>query len=155
AAKYAHRSGEYRQKKKPTCMLHSRFGTASCPISRKEPPLHGAALRRRSPRTQRASVEHPPEPLLRLGHAPALPRRVDLDLIARDLAEAEIVAVGMAEVESADGGTGPHGEALGELEADPPLAVEQRKQARLLAVVGLRGIAGRRADAAVFFPDHF
>src|SRR5499427_5767552 len=135
-------------------MLHSRFGTASCRISRKAPADYGELFRRRSRRNQRVIVEHRREPLLRLGHAPALARGVVLDLIALDLADAEIVAVGMAEVESADGGTGPHGEALGKLEADAPLAVEQRKQARLLAVVGLRGIAGRRANAAVFFSDH-
>src|SRR5258708_2302167 len=134
-------------------MLHSRFGPASCRISRKAPAGYGELLRRRSRRNQRVIVEHRREPLLRLGHAPALARGVVLDLIALDLADAEIVALGMAEVEPAHGSARPHGEALGELEADPPLTVEQRKQARLLAVVGLRGIAGRRADAAVFFPD--
>src|SRR5262249_41715133 len=140
-------------------MLHSRFGTASCrararcSISRKAPAGYGELLRRRSRRNQRVIVEHRREPLLRLGHAPTLARGVVLDLIALDLADAEIMALGMAEVEPADRSARPHGEALGELEADTPLAIEQRKQARLLTVVGLRGITGRRADAAVFFPD--
>src|SRR5215813_3803225 len=140
-------------------MLHSRFGTASCrararcSISRKAPAGYGELLRRRSRRNQRVIVEHRREPLLRLGHAPALARGVVLDLIALDLADAEIVALGVAEIEPADGSARPHGEALGELEPYPPLAVEQRKQRRLLAVVGLRGIARRRPDAAIFLPD--
>src|SRR5215831_2057708 len=121
-------------------MLHSRFGTfhagraLACSVSRKAPVGCGELLRR-------------------LGHAPTLAGGVVLDLIALDLADAEIVALGMAEIEPADGSARPHGEALGELEPDPPFAVEQRKQARLLAVVGLRGIARRRTDAAIFFPD--
>src|SRR5260221_13034765 len=134
-------------------MFDSPFGTASCRISRKARPASGGLSPARSRRNHGAIVEPGREPLLRLGHAPALARGVVLDLIALDLADAEIVALGMAEVEPAHGSARPHGEALGELEADPPLTVEQRKQARLLAVVGLRGIAGRRADAAGFFPD--
>src|SRR5262249_57709591 len=63
------------------------------------------------------------------------------------------MAWGAEEIERADGCTGTHGETLVELETDPPLAIEQRKQRRLLAVVGLRGIAGRRPDAAIFLPD--
>src|SRR5437660_12495112 len=147
-----------RRRNQPACCildsarLHAGRALA-CSISRKAPAGYGELLRRRSRRNQRVIVECRREPLLRLGHAPALARGVVLDLIALDLADAEIMALGMAEVEPAHGSARPHGEALGELEADAPLAVEQRKQARLLAVVGLRGIAGRRANAAVFFPD--
>ena len=39
------------------------------------------------------------------------------------------------------------------LHADRALAVEQREQRRLLAVIGLRRIARRRADAAIFLGD--
>src|SRR4249920_441438 len=108
-------------------MLHSRFGTASCRIYRKVPAGYGELFRRRSRRNQRIIVEHRREPLLRLGHAPAIARGVVLDLIALDVADGEIVALGMAEVEPAHGGARPHGEALGELEADAPLTIEQRK----------------------------
>src|SRR5262249_3597804 len=132
---------------------HVSCRARACSISRKAPVGRGELLRRRSRRNQRVVVEHRREPLLRLGHAPALAGGVVLDLIALDLADAEIVALGMAKIEPADGSARPHGEALGELEADAPLTVEQRKQARFLAVVGLRGIAGRRANAAVFFSD--
>src|ERR1700745_350473 len=116
-------------------MLHSRFGTASyraralaCSISRKAPAGYGELLRRRSRCNQRVIVEHRREPLLRLGHAPALARGVVLDLIALDLTDAEIVALGMAKVEPTDRCTRPHGEALGELEADAPLPVRTREQ---------------------------
>ena len=42
---------------------------------------------------------------------------VVLDLVALDLADAEVVAVGMREVEAGDGRAGPHGVALGQLDA--------------------------------------
>src|SRR5258708_26596006 len=135
-------------------MLHAGFGRDYGRISRKALAGYGELFRRRSRRNQRVIVEHRREPLLRLGHAPALARGVVLDLIALDLADAEIVALGMAEVEPAHGSARPHGEPLGELEADPPLTAEQRKQARLLAVAGLRGLAGRRPEAPLFFPAH-
>src|SRR5262249_49425163 len=99
-------------------------------------------FRRRSRGRQRIVVEHRREPALGLLDAPALARRVISDLVALDLADAEVMALGVAEIEPAHRGARPHREALGELDADPALAVEQREQRRLLAVVGLRGIAG-------------
>src|SRR4030095_14571672 len=59
------------------------------------------------------------------------------------------------EIESAYGGARPHREALGELDADATLAVEQAEQLALLGVVGLRRIARRRTDAAIFLGDEF
>src|SRR5258707_836307 len=47
----------------------------------------------------------------------------------------------------------PHRKALGELYTGLVLGVEQREQRLLLGVVGLRGIAGRGADALVLFQD--
>src|SRR5262249_56209514 len=58
-------------------------------------------FRRCSRRDQRVIVEHRREPLLRLGHAPALARGVVLDLIALDLADAELLALGAAVTEPA------------------------------------------------------
>src|SRR3984893_11900347 len=111
-------------------------------------------LRRGSRRRHPIVVEHWREPLLAHLRAPAFAPRVVLDLVALDLADAEIMALRVAEIEAAHRGAGPHGEALGEPYADARFAVEQTKQGRLLAMVGLRRIAGRRADTAIFFPDH-
>src|SRR6516164_1503649 len=108
-------------------MLHSRFDTASCRISRTAPAGYGELFRGRSRRNQRVIVEHRREPLLRLGHAPALARGVVLDLIALDLADAEIMALGMAEIEPADRGSRPHGKAFGELNIGAPMRIEQRE----------------------------
>src|SRR5438132_1494270 len=76
---------------------------------------------------QRVVVEDRGEPSLGLGHGPALAAGVVLDLVALDLADAEIAALGMAEIEPADRGCRPHGKAFGESHADLPLAVEQRE----------------------------
>src|SRR5262245_23364149 len=101
----------------------------------------------------RIVVEDRREPLLGLGHPPSLALRIILDLIALDLAAAEIAALGMAEVEPAHRGGRPHGEALGEAHADASLAVEQTEQSCLLAVIGLRRISGGRTDAAILLGD--
>ena len=58
---------------------------------------------------------------------PALAPRIVLDLVALDLADAEIVALGMREVEPRHGRTRPHGKALRQLDAGLRLGVEQRK----------------------------
>src|SRR5947209_409719 len=108
-----------------------------------------ALLRRRSRCRQRIVIEDRREPSLRLGDGPALAARIVLDLVALNLADAEIMAVGMAEIEPADGRAGPHGKALGQLDADAALGLEQVEHRRLLAVVGLGRIAGRRADSAI------
>src|SRR4051812_18833492 len=61
-----------------------------------------AALFRRGARgDERIIVEHRREPPLRLGDAPALARGIILDLVALDLADAEIVTFGMTEIEPA------------------------------------------------------
>src|SRR6185503_19984357 len=87
------------------------------------------------------------QPALRLGDAPALAPGIVLNLVALDLADAEIAGIGMAEIEAADRSARPHGKALGERHADRRLAVEQAEQRLLLGVIWLRGIAWRRADA--------
>src|SRR5580700_10501957 len=109
-----------------------------------------ALLRRGSRRRHRIVVEHWREPLLAHLRAPAFAPRVVLDLVALDLADAEIMALRVAEIEPAHRGAGPHGEALGELDPRCRLAVEEGEQRPLLGVVGLRRIAGRRADADIF-----
>src|SRR5215471_906299 len=111
-------------------------------------------LFRRCPRRRHGIVvEHGSEPLLRFRHGPTLTPGIILELVALDLADAEIVALGVAEIEPAYRCAGPHREALGELHPDPPLALEQREQGCLFAVVGLRWIAGRGTDAAVALAD--
>ena len=77
------------------------------------------------------------------------------DLVAVDLAEREIARFGMGEVEAADAGAGPHGEGLGDQHAGVGLHVEQAPDGALFGVVGAGGIAGRGADAAIFFVDEF
>ena len=98
-------------------------------------------------------VEHRREPALGLRHRPCPCGGVVLDLVALDLADAEIVALRVAEIEPAHRGARPHREALGELHADRALGVEQAEQGRLLGVIGLRRIARRRADAAILLGD--
>src|SRR6266478_9846082 len=56
-------------------------------------------LRRRSRRCQRIVVEHRREPAFRLSDGPALALGIVLDLVALDLAAAEIVALGVAQIE--------------------------------------------------------
>src|SRR5262249_46673585 len=106
-------------------LSHHRKATPDSP--------HGAAIRKNSlpagnrlatsllrrllrPR-RRIVVQHRRQPSLRLLRRPALAPRVVLDLVALDLADTEIVALRVAEVEAAYRGAGPHGEALGELDA--------------------------------------
>src|ERR1700722_19810758 len=92
-------------------------------------------------------------PLFGLLEGPLCARRIVFDLVALDLADTEIVAFRMAEIKAGYGCAGPHRKAFGEAHADLPLAVEEGKQRRLLGVIGLCGIAGRGADAAIFFRD--
>src|SRR5260370_5713656 len=68
-------------------------------------------------------VEHGGEPFFRFLRAPALAPRVILDLIPFDLADAEIVALRVAEIEPAHLGARRHGEALRELTASRGLTV--------------------------------
>src|SRR5262245_13440349 len=97
---------------------------------------------------ERIVVQHRREPALRLRDAPALARRIVLDLVALDLADAEVVRVRVAEVETGHGRARPHREALGQLHADA-LATDQGEQRGLLGMIGLRRVARRRTDAAI------
>ena len=58
---------------------------------------------------------------------------------------------GMRKIEPRHGRAGPHRIALGQLDAGSFLNVHQFPQRCLLRVIGLRGIAGRRPDALIFF----
>src|SRR5262249_19105734 len=99
-------------------------------------------------RCMRVIVENGCQPPFTFADGPVLPPRVVLDLIAFDLADAEIRALRMAEIEPAHGGAGPHRETFGKLHPDA-LAVEQLKQRTLLGMVRLCRIAGRRPNAAI------
>ena len=107
--------------------------------------LHAAVLRGLILR--RDVVQHRRQPALGFRDAPALARGVVLDLVALDLADAEIEAFGMAEIKPRYRRARPHRIAFGQLHAGGVLGIEQREQRRLLGVIGLRGIAGRGADA--------
>src|SRR5215510_3129328 len=101
------------------------------------------SLRRSARLCQRIVVEDRGEPLLGLLDAPALAARIVLDLVALDLADPEIVALRVAEIEPAHRGARPHREALGELDADAVLTIKETEQLAFLGVGGLRRIAGR------------
>src|SRR3974390_2519378 len=96
----------------------------------------------------RVVIQNRREPALGLFCAPALALGVILDLIALDLADAEIGALRMAEIESAHRRTRPHREAFGEIHPDA-LGLEQTEEGAFLGVVRLRRIPRRRTDAAV------
>src|SRR5215831_1236718 len=111
-----------------------------------------ALLRRRPDRCNRIVVEDRGEPLLAVRNRPSLASGIVLDLVAFDLADAEIMAVRVTEIQSADRRARPHGKAFGERHAD--LAwFEQREQRRLLGVIRLGWITRRGADAAILFRD--
>src|SRR3569833_506871 len=97
----------------------------------------------------RIVVQDRRQPAFTLRHAPALAAGIVFDLVALDLADAEVVAVRVAEIEPAHRGAWPHREALGQRDADP-LAAKQREQRALLGVIRLRRIARRRTNALVF-----
>ncbi len=63
------------------------------------------------------------------------------------------MALGVGEIEPGDGRAGPHGEALGQLDAGLVINVHQLPQRPLLGVVGLGRIAGRGADAAILLEN--
>src|SRR5665213_158754 len=118
----------------------------------------GYAQRRASSRhdaggRDRVVVEDRRQPALAFRHTPALALGVILDLVALDLTDAEIMTLRVAEIEPGDCRARPHGEALGQLDADA-LAVEQFEQRALFSVIRLGGIAGRGTDAAIFFGNH-
>src|SRR5215472_15094637 len=98
-------------------------------------------------------VEHGRKPFLRLHDRPVLAPGIIFNLITFDLADAEVMTFGMAEIESAHGRARPHRKAFRERDADRIFAAHEREQRRLFRVIGLRGITGRRANAAIFFRD--
>src|SRR5512144_2825705 len=100
----------------------------------------------------RRVIEDRRQPAFALRNAPALAPGVILDLVALDLADAEIGALRMAEIKPAHRRARPYGEALGQLHADA-LGLQQLEQRALLGVVGLPRITRRRADAAIFLGD--
>ena len=59
----------------------------------------------------------------------------------------------MREIETADGRWRRHRQALGEIHAGALARFEQIEERALLGVIGLRRIAGRRADAAILLGD--
>src|SRR5215475_3843509 len=63
---------------------------------------------------QRIVVEDRRQPLLGLLQRLPLTPAIVLDLVALDLADAEVIALGMAEIEAADRSAGPHGKAFGQ-----------------------------------------
>src|SRR6185437_13911975 len=107
----------------------------------------GRALR------SRIVVQDRAEPAFGGGQIPAFTPGVVLDLVALDLAGTEIAALGMAVIETGNRRARPHGVAYGQLHSDLVFGVEQLKQSRLLAVLGLCRVAGRRADGAVLLRD--
>ena len=101
----------------------------------------------------RVVVQVRPEPALDLGDAHALALGVVGDLVAVDLAEAEVARLGVGEVEPAHARAGPHGERLGDhaCRCSPPRRAAPERA--LLGVIGAGRIAGGRADAAVLLVD--
>src|SRR3954470_16956798 len=87
----------------------------------------------------RIVIQNRREPALGLVHAPALALGIVLDLVALDLADAEIGALRVAEIEPAHRRAWPHREALGEIDADA-LRLEQAEERAFLGVIGLRRI---------------
>ena len=100
----------------------------------------------------RAALPALPALLLAVGLV-AAPLRIVFQLIAPDAGHAEILRLGMGKIEPAHGRGGIHGEILGQRDPGIGFGIEQVEQHRLEAVVGTGGIAGRRADAAIFFLD--
>src|SRR5690348_11528232 len=97
-------------------------------------------------------VEVGQEPAFRLFDRNTAAHRIILQLVAADPGDAEILAVAMPEVESADRRSWQHREILGQRDL-AGIFPEHIEQDRLQAVVGAGGIAGGRPDALIFFPD--
>src|SRR6476469_6875142 len=93
------------------------------------------------------------EPALGLLDRPSLPAGVVGNLVGPELAEHEVLRLGVGEVEAADRCARPHRHAIGELDARHPLDVEQLPEQLLLGVVGTCWIAGCGADAGVLLLD--
>src|SRR6185369_14310379 len=98
-------------------------------------------------------VEVGGQPALHRGHVQPLSPRVVLDLVALDLADAEVLRLRPPEVVPADRRAGQHRVALGQRDPGIGLGAEQIEHGLLLGVVGARRISWRRTDALVLLPD--
>eukprot|EP00053_Salpingoeca_punica_P018065 m.175524 g.175524 ORF g.175524 m.175524 type:complete len:1311 (+) comp17350_c0_seq2:4566-8498(+) len=88
------------------------------------------------------------EPALDGEDVDALALGIALGLVLGDLADSKVLRLLRGKVQAADAGGRVHGEGLGQLDAGL-VDVHQRPHGQLLRVVGLRRVAGRRADAGV------
>mmetsp|Transcript_55188 Transcript_55188/g.146427 ORF Transcript_55188/g.146427 Transcript_55188/m.146427 type:complete len:1471 (+) Transcript_55188:155-4567(+) len=95
-----------------------------------------------------------PHPLLRLLDRLALALRILHDLVLAHLADLEVGRALVGEAERRDRRGRQHGERVGQLNADLLVRLDQFPHERLLGVVGLRRVAGRRADALILGLEH-
>src|SRR5215471_633859 len=84
-------------------------------------------------------VEHRCQPTLGLLEAPALALSVVFDLVALDLADAEVMAIGVRQIKTRDASRRPHGVAFSEANARRLFRLEQVEDGCLFGVIGLRG----------------
>src|SRR5215471_9008754 len=89
--------------------------------------LEPTLLRRLAGARRRIVVEHRREPFLRLRNRPVLAPRIVFNLITFDLADAEVMTFGMAEIKSAHGRARPHRKAFRERDADRIFAAHERE----------------------------
>src|SRR5690348_11008831 len=127
-------------------LLHAAMGGATLRIRQRR----ACPARRRS---VRVVIEVGRKPTLGFGRRPAFAFRVVLDLVFRELADHEILAVRMAEIPARYRGGGIHREAFRQFDAGVVGRIEQPEQRGLFSVVGAGGVARRRADAAPFLGD--
>src|SRR6185295_2159686 len=112
-----------------------------------------SAMRSRTVGTLALVVQVGGEPALHRGDVHTLAPGVFLDLVALDLADAEVLGLRVPEVPAADRGGRQHGEALGQGDARVGLRPEQVEQGALLSMVGASRVARRRPDALVLLVD--
>ena len=93
------------------------------------------------------------KPSFSLGDRDPLPRRVVLELVAIDAADAEVVAGRVPQVVPRYRRSGQHRARLGQLHAGACLRIEELEQCPLLGVIGAGRIAGRGTDALVALRD--
>src|SRR5258706_1050775 len=118
----------------------------------------GAIYRRRG---RRAGLRGLVRIIIKIGRKPAFhgakvhlfAEMIIKDLVAINLADAEMLRLRVREIKSAHGTGGPHRVTFGELDAGVLLHVEQVPKDSFLGVVRARGVAGGGADASVLFVD--